>query len=237
MIIIGIILSFYFTYNRFREFGISLKHFSDMIAIMIASGYVGAKFIYFLQGPNKYIQDPIKMIENPGQGFVFYGALLFIIPVVVYRLKKWKVDFRESLDIFSFSAVILHAFGRMGCFLNGCCYGKLCNNFLGVSFTNPLSVASPLNTPLYPTQLFDILNNLIILSILFYVEKRKRFSGQLLLTYLILYAVGRSIIENFRGDAERGFVFDILSYSQFIAIIIIGISIIFWNKWKNESLN
>jgi len=110
----------------------------------------------------------------------------------------------------------------------------VCDNILGVTFTNPNSLANPLNTPLYPTQLFDILINALIFITLLWMEKRKKFAGQLMLIYMMMYAVGRSINEVFRGDEERGFVFNgLLSHSQFIAVLIMGVCTFAWVRWRS----
>ena len=117
----------------------------------------------------------------------------------------------------------------------GCCHGKACSNFLGVTFSHPDSLANPKNIPLYPTQLFDIGINIIILLVLFWIEKRQKFSGQLMLLYLMMYAVGRSINELYRGDEERGFVLGgLLSHSQFIAICIFAICTVVWFRWRKR---
>ena len=91
--------------------------------------------------------------------------------------------------------------------------------------------------PLYPTQLFDIGVNLIILLVVIFLRKKKQFEGQLFLIYLMLYAVGRSIVENYRGDDARGFLFDgLLSHSQFIAIVIILVCTFVWRKWRKDPM-
>lgn len=237
MIITGITLSFIFLAHRLKKFGVSKKDLTDLFATTIIGGFIGAKFIYYLQSPTRYIAQPSLIFQNLDDGFVFYGALLFSIPVLIYWFRKWNLPIKESLDIFAFTGAITQIFGRIGCFLSGCCYGKVCSNFLGVVFTDPECKAQPLGVPLYPTQLFDISLNLIILLTLFYVEKRKKFQGQLAIIYIVMYAIGRSIVEIYRGDAERGFVFDLLSYSQFIALILIGASIFFWSKWSNNKFD
>ncbi len=99
----------------------------------------------------------------------------------------------------------------------------------GVIFSNPESAATFKNVPLYPTQLFEIGINLITLFIVYLVSKKQQFKGQLFLIYITLYAIGRVINENFRGDDERGFLFGgLLTYSQFIAILLITFSAIAW---------
>jgi phosphatidylglycerol:prolipoprotein diacylglycerol transferase len=170
-----------------------------------------------------------------GGGFVFYGSLIFAIPTIVWWLRKEKIPVRPFLDILAFIGPVVHSFGRVGCFLAGCCHGKVCDSWMGVTFSNPDSLAAIKNQPLYPTQLFDIVVNLTILGVIFLVQKKQKFDGQLFLIYLMMYAVGRSIVEMYRGDDARGFLFDgAVSHSQFIAACIIVISLVVWEKWSKK---
>lgn len=235
MIMLGVVAVYLFMVPRVRQYRISKDELSNLIFITFISAFVGGKVFYYLQEPATYLAEPSRMFENLGSGFVFYGSLIFAIPTIIYTLRKKQVPIRSFLDILAFVGPIVHSFGRMGCLLAGCCYGKECSNALGITFTNTLS-KSPLNIPLYPTQIFDIIVNLLILVMLFYMDKRKAFEGQLFLVYIVMYAVGRSIVELFRGDSERGFVLGFLSHSQLIAIILALMSTILWRKWSSTKI-
>src|SRR5690606_22083781 len=127
----------------------------------------------------------------------------------------------QMLDIMAVTTCIVHIFGRIGCFMAGCCYGKVTTGFLGVVFSDPACKAKPLGEPLHPTQLYEASFILIVMIFLLWVRDKKRFHGQLFLSYLALYAVGRFSIEYVRGDIGRGFIIDdILSHSQFIALMV-----------------
>ncbi len=235
MIVLGVLAVYFFTAPRVKKFGMSKDDLSNMIFYTFIAAFVGGKVFYYLQEPGLYIAQPSKMFRNMGSGFVFYGSLIFAVPMIIYFLRKKKIPIRAFLDVLAYVGPIVHSFGRMGCLLAGCCYGKVCDNVLGITFRNELSKA-PLDQPLYPTQIFDIIVNLITLSLLFYMNKRKSFDGQLFLIYIVLYAIGRSIVEIFRGDAERGFVLGFLSHSQLIALVLIGISAFFWIRWNRTPL-
>jgi phosphatidylglycerol:prolipoprotein diacylglycerol transferase len=156
----------------------------------------------------------------------------------IWWLRKENIPYKPVLDIAAFSIPVVHIFGRLGCFLAGCCYGKVCTSSIGVTFTHPETLAMPQNVPLFPTQLFDLGLNLAILLIVFLLEKRKKFEGQLFLVYLMIYAVGRSVIEIYRGDEARGFLFGgALSHSQFIAILLFLGCLFFWSRWEKQPLN
>ena len=117
------------------------------------------------------------------------------------------------------------AIGRLGCFAAGCCYGKPTDLPWGVTFTNIYSartVGTPLDHSLHPTQIYESLFTLLIFFGLLLVAERKRFHGQVVLTYVSVYAIARFAVEFVRGDTARGFLFDgALSTSQFIAILML----------------
>ena len=237
---IGIISAFFIILYKTRELGIDKDNLSELFLWGFLAAFIGGKLLFYLQEPSKYINNPSLMFKNLGSGFVFYGSLLLVVPTMYAWLRKKKIPFWPFMDGVAFGGPVLHSLGRLGCFLAGCCHGKICDNGFGVVFSDPYSAADPKNVPLYPTQLFDIGINLITLLIVYLVSKRQKFRGQLFLIYIMLYATGRFINEYFRGDDERGFLFGgFLSFSQFIAMGLIffsGLAWYFLSKKKNEQL-
>lgn len=235
-IALGIMASFFFMLPRLKPLGFNADKLSTLYMWAIVAAFVGGKVFYYLEDPAKYFGNPALMLKSMGGGFVFYGSLIFVVPTLIWWLRKEKIDIPGFFDVLAFGGPILHAFGRMGCFMAGCCHGRVCNagNPLAVTFNHAKSAAEPLHQPLYATQLMDIGVNIIILAVLFSFRKKQQFKGQLFLMYIMMYAVGRSIVEEFRGDEARGFVFNgWLSHSQLIAICLILISIFAW-RWMKK---
>jgi phosphatidylglycerol:prolipoprotein diacylglycerol transferase len=146
---------------------------------------------------------------------------------VFWFIQKNKLSAWKFLDLIGFVALIVHFFGRLGCFMAGCCHGIQSHGPFSVTFTDPACMAEPLNTPLHPTQLYSSIMLASIFGILTWLKSRQKFEGQLFLLYLIFYSTGRSIIEEFRGDEARGFLFDgWYSNSQFISTVIVTLAII-----------
>lgn len=233
MIALGILAAFYVGLRLTKKFGMDADKLSSLFIWGIIAAFVGGKLFYFFEDWDRYTGDPSQMLKVMGGGFVFYGSLIFAIPTIIWWLRKEKVPVRPFLDTLAFIGPVVHSFGRLGCFLAGCCHGKVCDNALGVTFSHPDTLAVPANTPLYPTQLMDIGVNIIILITAYLVQRKQKFDGQLLLIYLMMYGVGRSIVEMFRGDEARGFLFGgALSHSQFIAICIIAICMVLWFRWE-----
>jgi phosphatidylglycerol:prolipoprotein diacylglycerol transferase len=206
--------------------------------ILFFSAFLGGKLFFYLEDLSLYVNQPSKLFQNIGNGFVFYGSLIFVIPAVLLFLKSKKWPFWNVLDHFAIAACIVHVCGRLGCFFAGCCYGIPTELPWGIVYTDPACSANPLGTPLHPTQFYEILMISGIGLFLFYLMKKKtKFQGQLFLIYLVLYSIGRSIVETFRGDEARGFLIDNwLSHSQGISIlIIIIVSIVYFMKNRRST--
>jgi phosphatidylglycerol:prolipoprotein diacylglycerol transferase len=143
-----------------------------------------------------------------------------------HRLPLWRVA-----DLISPFIALGLSFGRIGCFLAGCCYGKETSLPWGVVFKSPDSLA-PLNVPLHPTQLYDVANGLAIFFLLSWMEKRKTFEGQIFWLFLFLYSVTRFLIEFLRGDPRGSLFGDLFSTSQAIGILlaILSLFMLFYNN-------
>lgn len=221
LIALGILCAWWYGTREGKKLGIAKETITDMMVWIMVSAFVGGKFFFYLEDPGYYFSSIDNMTNNFGNGFVFYGSMLFVIPTLWWFFKKKKLPTFKMLDIIAIGGAITHAFGRLGCFMAGCCHGVETESFLGVIFTHPECRADPLGKPLHPTQLYSIAMLLVIITLLLLLKKRQKFDGQLFPVYLMIYAVGRSVIEEFRGDEARGFVFDgPLSHSQFISIFI-----------------
>ena len=129
-----------------------------------------------------------------------------------------KIDMLAYLDLMIPSVALAQAFGRVGCFLAGCCYGKETESCLGVVFTN--SDFAPNGVKVLPTQLFMAAGDLLIMAVLLWYAKKKPMGGRTSALYLILYSIGRFLVEFLRND-DRGTV-GMLSTSQFIAIFTLA---------------
>jgi phosphatidylglycerol---prolipoprotein diacylglyceryl transferase len=217
-----------------KEVGLTKEQANALFLYIFLAAFLGGKVFLFFEDPSRYISKPAKLLT--GQGFVFYGSFLFAIPTMLWFFKKHKLDLYKMLDVMAITTCIVHMFGRIGCFLAGCCYGLPTHSDFGVVFTDPACQANPKNTPLYPTQLFESFYILLVMLLLLYLRGRRKFYGQLFLLYLMLYAVGRSILEIYRGDSGRGFIIDnYVSNSQFIAFIIILVVLYIYSVWAKKN--
>lgn len=236
MIFLGAILaSTYLVIQLKKRFGLKKDDSLNLVIGIIIAAIVGGKAFLFFEDTSYYMNNPSALFSN--SGFVFYGSLVFALTVVYLFIRKYKLQVWPFLDIIAITTLIVHFFGRLGCFLAGCCHGIPYDGLFSVVFTDPKCVAEPLNTGLHPTQLYSALMLVSILLLLLFIKKRQRFEGQIFLLYIMMYAGGRSVIEEFRGDEARGFVFNgFFSNSQLIALLLFIVALYFYIvRWKSSS--
>ena len=142
------------------------------------------------------------------------------------RRKKWNII--EMIDITVPGLAIAQGFGRIGCFLAGCCYGEETTSPLGVVF--PENSLAPSGIHIHPTQIYSSIFDFLLGFILLYYSKKERKNGKVMGLYLIIYSIGRFLVEFLRDDS-RGNV-GVLSTSQFIAIFTLVLGIIIFNNYR-----
>lgn len=235
MIAIGIFAAYLSTEYLAKKKGLDANPVFNILIVGVVSGILGAKLLYYLTVLDQIIANP-KMLLNFGDGFVVYGGIIAGIGVSAIYCHKKELPFLRYLDCAAPSIALAQGFGRIGCFLAGCCYGVKMDSPISITFTH--SDFAPNNVPLFPSQLvssaFDFLNFALLCVLL----KRNDKPGRIGAFYLIFYSIGRFIIEFFRGDLERGSVGS-LSTSQFISIFVMiaGIAMVVLLNRKKSTDN
>lgn len=226
MIAIGILCCVAMASYRAKKNGLDQEAIVDIGIYGVIGGFLGAKILYVIVEFKTFIKDPKTVLGS--EGFVVYGGIIagFLTAIVYCRIKK--LYFLEYFDLAVASISMAQGFGRIGCFLAGCCYGVETEGPLAVIFTD--SQFAPNGVALVPTQLYSSVFDFLNFAVLCLLARKNKVSGRISALYLIIYSVGRFIIEFFRGDLIRGQV-GTLSTSQFIAIfvIIFGIAL-FWKR-------
>lgn len=229
MIAIGFLVALYFAIRQAKKEGIESNIITDLGFYILIAAIVGSRLLFILINLSYYISNPLAVFKIWEGGLVFYGGVILAVPVVLLYVKKNNLKLWQIADIFTPSIAIGHAFGRIGCFFAGCCFGRTAETLpWGVIFTNPECLA-PLNVRLHPTQLYESAGEFINFFILIMLQKRKSYNGQIFLSYILIYSVLRFIVEIFRGDFARGFIISGISVSQGISIIMFITAI--WGMW------
>lgn len=235
MIGIGFMMALLVANYRAKKNDFDADFIFNLAFVCIIFGMLGAKVLYLITEFRSIISNPALILEFM-DGFVVYGGIIGgILSAYLYcRIKK--KHFLAYFDLLIPSVALAQGFGRIGCFLAGCCYGAQTSSHFCVVFKN--SYYAPNNVPLIPTQLISSAGDFLIFVLLILLAKRKPKSGTIASAYLILYGAGRFAVEFLRGDLIRGSI-GILSTSQFISIFIVLAGFIlgyFVNKMKEPKL-
>lgn len=209
--------------RKARAEGLPEQKIFDFSLYVLAAAILGAKALLVIVEWRRYASNPRTLVEVLRSGGVFYGGLIAATTVGIWYMKKHRLPAWKVADMGAPSIALGEAIGRWGCFAAGCCYGKPTDGPLGVRFTDPFAheaVGTPLDVPLHPSQIYLSVNAFVIFLILQWAYRRRTFDGEVFWLYVLLYAITRGLIENFRGDSVRGFLIPgILSTSQFIGLV------------------
>ena len=194
----------------------------DLTFWILIAAMVGSRILFIIVNWDEYAKTPAKIFAFWEGGLVFYGGFIGAVLVSVWYMRRHKMPFFPVADALIPSVAIGHAIGRLGCFAAGCCWGGACDPHLPWAAKFPpeslayqsqvangiIRLGAAYTIPIHPTQLYESLGELLIFCALLFWRGRKRFHGELLALYLVLYAPLRAMVETLRGDEERGRVFN-----------------------------
>ncbi|MBI5701665.1 prolipoprotein diacylglyceryl transferase [Candidatus Saganbacteria bacterium] len=219
----GILLAFFLA----KKAGIDPEKIFDVALFVIVGSILGARLFYVIfYWPD--LKSPWEAFMIWNGGLIFYGGVLFAIFGVIIASRIFKIDILDMLDVATPPTALGYAFGRIGCFLNGCCSGVKCDLPWAMHFPS-------LEGLRHPTQLYSSISGLIMLAVLLLVFYKRGFKGQVFSLGICLYAVYRFIVEYYR-DLPRVFVglteAQIASVFIFVAgVILYGI---FYKRAESE---
>lgn len=228
---IGLLVAGWFACRTAKRRGLDDN---DMLVTLLISAIgvlVGSHLLYGLTN----LPVIILLLRNPGYvqsfshfiellfyifgGGVFYGGMLGGLAAGSIYLRHKRLPLRQFADIAAPTIPLFHCFGRIGCFLGGCCYGVECD--WGITYTHSL-IPEANGVCRLPVQLIESGFNLCLFVLLAILLRRGRLNGRLLPLYLCCYPAGRFVLEWFRGDEVRGFLFG-MSTSQWISIVLLTV--------------
>ena len=217
---IGTLLLIVILRHLARVYALPASKLYDLAFWAIMAAFSGARLLFVIVNRTYFAAHPWQVFAISDGGLDFLGAPLFGAPVVCLYARWQKLPIAASLDILLASLSGVHVIGRLGCFFAGCCHGRATDMPWGVRFTSGAVDPALRGVPVHPTQLYEAFCELVLFTVLIRLAPRRRFDGQLALTYALSYSVIRFVIEFFRGDPVRGFVFGVLSTSQFLSLLI-----------------
>ena len=210
--------------------GLPRDRIYDLCLWMLLASLIGSKLLMLFTEP-EYRDNPLQLVSLDflRSGGVFYGGLIGAMLAGYFLMRRYKLPWWKTADACAPGIAIGNFFGRQGCFAAGCCWGKPTTLPWGVKFTEAGHEITgvPIDSYLHPTQLYESFAMLLVFFFLLWLHKRKRFNGQVVLAYALLYSTIRFAIEFVRDD-PRGDILGLtsltgLSTSQLISIVV-GIS-------------
>ena len=223
--------------------GLPRERIYDLSLWMLLGGLIGSKILMLFTEP-EYRDHPLQLLSLDflRSGGVFYGGLIGAVLTGYFLMKRYKLPWWKTADACAPGIAIGNFFGRQGCFAAGCCWGKPTNLPWGVKFTElgHQITGVPTDVYLHPTQLYESFAMLFVFFFLLWMHKRKKFSGQVILLYALLYSIVRFAIEFVRDD-PRGDIFGLttltgLSTSQMISLVIgIAAAVLLIIRWRRAN--
>jgi phosphatidylglycerol---prolipoprotein diacylglyceryl transferase len=207
--------------------GLPRERIYDLSLWMLLASLIGSKILMLFTEP-EYRDNPLQLLSLDflRSGGVFYGGLLGAVIAGYFLMKRYQLPWWKTADACAPGIAIGNFFGRQGCFAAGCCWGKPTSLPWGVKFSElgHEITGVPIDQHLHPTQLYESFAMLLVFLFLLWLHKHKRFSGQVILVYALLYSIVRFAIEFVRDD-PRGDILGLttltgLSTSQMISLVI-----------------
>ena len=247
MIAVGFLTGLYFVQRDATKRGMNPKVFADMAFIMLPLGIAGTRILHIIMFPESYSwKDPIGWIAVWRGGLVFQGGAPVAIAFMVYYLRRHHIPFWPACDILFPYVPLGHGLGRVGCFLNGCCYGRPTDVPWGVparrvpwdlsetatgspAFIEHLNRFSDVTSqshwshPIHPTQLYSFAGLVVICGVILLLRKYwNPYPGFTMPAYLVLYGIFRFIVEFYRGDHNPVHMFGLSDQQVLSALFVAG---------------
>ena len=223
--------------------GLPKEKIYDLCLWLLLSSLIGSKLLMLFTEP-EYRANPklLFSLDFLRSGGVFYGGLIGALLAGFFLMRRWKLPWWKTADACAPGIALGNFFGRQGCFSAGCCWGKPTTLPWGVQFTEAGHEITgvPTGVHLHPTQLYESFAMLIVFFFLLWLHKKKKFSGQVILAYAVIYATIRFLIEFVRDD-PRGDVLGLttatgLSTSQLIGLVVgIAALILLIVRWRRSN--
>jgi phosphatidylglycerol---prolipoprotein diacylglyceryl transferase len=237
MLALAFLLGIWTASRRAPLTGIAGENMADAGLWLILGAIAGARTFYVISYWDTVMANPLfprarwtEVFMVQRGGLVYYGGLIGASLACIAFARRRKLPLWKLADIFAPSIALGYVFGRIGCLMNGCCYGRACSLPWAIRFPegNPLD---PPTFPVHPAQVYDSLLNLGFYFGLAWLYRRKRFDGQIFATYLMGYALLRSFVETFRGDYSAEHLHRGLTPAHLLSIGIFAAgAVLFWMR-------
>ncbi len=217
MISLAILVCTVLLYRRAPREGYDPEHILEIVVVLGLSGLIGSKLLYILLNWDFYAQDWSRVFSLQAGGLSFYGAIILGIAAAFIWSRWRKISFWGITDLVAPYLLLGYAFGRIGCFLNGCCYGRETDFSLG------LPAAFVDNVDRHPVQLYASLGALALFFLIIYLRKYRYFDGFQLITVIMFYGFLRFGTEFFRESEPLWLNLSLAQVVSLTGALVLGI--------------
>jgi phosphatidylglycerol---prolipoprotein diacylglyceryl transferase len=230
---LGFLVAFWTASRRAPREGIAPDFILDLAPWLIGGALIGARLYYVIYyWKDEFAGKPIlEVFMIRRSGLVWYGGLIGACLATAFYARRKKLALWKIADIIAPSIALGHVFGRMGCLMTGCCYGRETHLPWAIHFPQDHWTRG---VGVHPTQIYESLLNFALFLGLTGLYRRKQFDGQIFASYLVGYALLRGFVEMFRGDYAVHYIANLLTPAQLISLAILLIGVFLF--WKLRSL-
>jgi phosphatidylglycerol:prolipoprotein diacylglycerol transferase len=214
MLVLAFFVSSYLSRREAVKEGMDAELIFNLCFYVFIFGIIGSRVFYLLINARFYLDNPLEIIMLQHGGMAWFGGLIFGTGGAIFFIKKHKINLFKSLDLLAPFIALGQAIGRIGCLLNGCCFGR--ESKFGLYF-------KLFDQTLIPTQLYSSLLLLLIFLILRFKQNSKHLPGEIFCSYIFLYSLKRFFIEFLRNDSPR--IFYGLTLFQILSLLTLVISL------------
>lgn len=196
VMIVAFLVAMFMARKRATRFGLDPNKLADMSFWTLIVGILGARIAFILQDLGHFLKNTKELFSWQFAGLTSFGGVIAALGFMVFWAKRSGWPVRLLLDVVAPAGLVMHAIGRIGCLLNGCCYGGQCSLPWGIH-------VDKIPVPMHPAQVYDALMNLAAVAFVLWVERRGQSRGQVFALSIALHGLARFIYEFWRAGTEE----------------------------------
>ena len=216
--------------------GLSKQQVLDIIFYLILGAAVGGKLFYIIFYWHDFAAS--GLVDKLRYGFVFLGGFVGAMVMGVFTLRRMKLPLFKTADFFAPAIPLGHAIGKIGCFMAGCCYGKVSNiSWLSVKFSNPQCLVPEYlhGVPLYPVQLIESFASFLLFLGLHWLSKQKHRAGTIIASYIIGFGILRFMAEFLRGEEEIYIMGITQNQITALVLVLLALGFLGWRRFYGRA--
>lgn len=209
-----------------RNSGLDQDRALNLALFVLLGGLAGSRVAFVMLEPEVFATQPWRVLAIWEGGLVFYGGVAVSLPLGWWLARRWGLPLLPLMDCFAPALALGQAFGRLGCFSAGCCFGAPWpDGWCAVTFSDPHTLAPP-GIPLHPAQLYSSAELFALCGLLLWMWPRRRFAGQIFFSYGLIHGIARVVIEQLRDDYRGALIIAGLTPTALFALGLAAFSLV-----------